>query len=134
MLRFQNDTPDFGFTTTGAAAWQWCMSKEGIVDDKTWVHVAGTLDGKTMRIYVDGELANEVNQSGKVFSGEAAFQLARHGSDSGFFAGALDEVALFNRALNPSEIKQAMDGLEEFILAVEPQGKLTTTWGKIKNQ
>lgn len=134
MLRFANDMPDFGFTTDGTAGtWQWCPSEKA-VKEKTWVHVTGTFDGRAMNIYVNGELEKENKQSAKIFEGSTPFQLAQHGNDSGYFAGVIDEVALFNRALSASEVKEAMNGLEKFIRAVTPQGKLTTTWGNIKNQ
>ena len=42
-----------------------------------------------------------------------------------------DEVAMFDHVLAPDDIKSIMDGLEGF-MPVEPQTKLTTTWGKLK--
>jgi hypothetical protein len=47
------------------------------------------------------------------------------------FAGAIDDVGVFSRALDEKEIILLQDGVEAF-LAVEPQGKLTTTWGTLK--
>ena len=41
-----------------------------------------------------------------------------------------DEVAMFDHVLAPDDIKSIMDGLEGF-MPVEPQTKLTTTWGKL---
>ena len=49
------------------------------------------------------------------------------------FDGALDEVAVFNRALSQAEIKDAMEGIDK-LLAVEAADRLTTTWGQIKAQ
>ena len=49
--------------------------------------------------------------------------------------GLLDEVALFNVPLEGDDIKTIMeDGLESAtgLLAVEPDSKLTTVWGKLK--
>ena len=48
------------------------------------------------------------------------------------FEGALDEVAVFNRALNQTEVKEVMEGIGQ-ILAVKAEDKLSITWGKIKN-
>lgn len=48
--------------------------------------------------------------------------------DGRHFNGLIDEVMIFDRALNEDEIlKLATTGL-----AVEPAGKLTTAWGRIK--
>ena len=46
--------------------------------------------------------------------------------------GLIDEVAIFNRALTVEEIGLVMTGLAA-MLAVEPSGKLTATWGYIKD-
>jgi hypothetical protein len=47
----------------------------------------------------------------------------------------LDEVLLYNRDLEPDEIKQLADGPDSMtILPVEPAAKLTTTWGSIRVQ
>ncbi len=44
----------------------------------------------------------------------------------------IDEVALFKEVLTEKEINNSMkDGVP---LAVEPGGKLTTTWGVIKGE
>ena len=48
------------------------------------------------------------------------------------FEGALDEVAVFNRALNQTEVKEVMEGIGQ-ILAVKAEDKLSITWGKIKD-
>ena len=48
------------------------------------------------------------------------------------FEGALDEVAVFNRALNQTEIKEIMEGIGQ-ILPVKAEDKLPITWGMIKN-
>ena len=48
------------------------------------------------------------------------------------FEGALDEVAVFNRALNQIEVKEVMEGIGQ-ILSVKAEDKLSITWGKIKN-
>ncbi|MCH8293101.1 hypothetical protein IH992_18585 [Candidatus Poribacteria bacterium] len=45
------------------------------------------------------------------------------------FNGAIDEVAVFRRALSLDEIKQVMNG---DLLAVSPKDRLATTWGSLK--
>ena len=42
------------------------------------------------------------------------------------FAGAIDEVRLWNRALSPEEIDIVP------VVSVDPRAKLATTWGGIK--
>ena len=44
----------------------------------------------------------------------------------------MDEVAIFHSALEQEDIQELMDvGFEQY-LAVDPEGKLETTWGRIK--
>ena len=45
------------------------------------------------------------------------------------FNGAIDEVAVWNRALTEDEIEQSMGDLAA---AVDPSGKLATTWARVK--
>ena len=49
-----------------------------------------------------------------------------------WFNGMIDEVCIWNKALSPDEIKLAMEGsLAD--AAVSREGKLSTTWGQVKN-
>jgi hypothetical protein len=52
-----------------------------------------------------------------------------------FIDGMLDEVILYNRALEPNEIKELAAGLDSVaVLPVEPVAKLAATWANIKKQ
>jgi len=44
------------------------------------------------------------------------------------FAGIIDEVSLWNRALSADEIT----GAQDLGVSVDPRAKLATTWGNIK--
>ena len=52
---------------------------------------------------------------------------ARHPGEE-FFTGAIDEVHLFNRIISTDDITKIIAGPT----AVQPTGKLTTTWSNIK--
>ena len=47
------------------------------------------------------------------------------------FTGGIDEVVLLSRALAQEEIQQLLNGWDE-AFAVEPEGKLATTWARVK--
>ena len=52
------------------------------------------------------------------------------------FSGIVDEIAIFNKAINEDDIPNIMnDGLGKAlgIAAVDSSGKMTATWGKIKS-
>ena len=71
-----------------------------------WVRLAGTFDGKTMRLYVNGEECGAMDRPGPVQANE--FHLCLGNYDVGHaahFVGLLDEVKLYNRALAPEELR-----------------------------
>ena len=75
----------------------------------TWVHLAGTYDGTTQRLYVNGtEVANRA-QSGPI---EVSGGVLRIGGDSiwgELFKGRIDEIRVYNRALSATEITTDMN-------------------------
>jgi hypothetical protein len=102
---------------------------------KEWHHIAATYEGKKMIAYGDGEPFGEQDASFKLSCTTDKPLLVGGGVERPqyVFDGAIDEVAIFNRALSQDEIKQAMEGISK-MLSVEPDGRLTTTWGRIKEQ
>ncbi len=104
------------------------------LEDKTWHHVVGTYDGATMKIYVDGEVAaEEDNQFDFMGTNEQDLRIgcSKDRPNYTFENGSIDEAAIWRRALSDDEIKQIM---EEGFLAVLPQDKATTAWGKLKRK
>ncbi len=71
-----------------------------------WRHVAGTFDGSTLRIYVDGALEGMKKTVGKPnFNTQPLAIGAKYQGVAGDrLIGALDELAFYNRALSDSEI------------------------------
>jgi hypothetical protein len=71
-----------------------------------WVHLAGTFDGKTMRIYVDGKECGSMDRPGPVRANNFDLCLGNYaqGHDA-HLNGLLDEVKLYDRALTPAEIQ-----------------------------
>ena len=63
---------------------------------------------------------------------DGVFHIARHYDR--YTEGIIDDVALFDVALEEEDMKELMDNGVETAAAVEPVNKLTTTWGRIKNR
>jgi len=79
-----------------------------------WVHLAGTFDGKVMRLYVDGEERGTLERPGPVKPN--AFPLCLGNYDAGHnahFTGLLDEVRLHGRALTADEVRRHHRALAE---------------------
>lgn len=98
--------------------------------EKKWHHVAGSYDGKTMKIYLDGEVMGEQKQEFDfVGDNNASLWIGCARNKYAFVNGSIDEVAVWQRALSDDEIKQAMSGN---FLAVSPSDKMATTWANMK--
>ena len=73
-----------------------------------WQFVAGTYDGTTARIYVDGVQAASAPFTGSIGNSNT-WRIGAYGSPAGgFFDGKIDNVRIYNRALSPAEIQSDM--------------------------
>ena len=106
-----------------------------IGDDK-WHFVVGRADADAGKasIWIDGKMEAEADFNTKdgYGTGDGVFHIGRHYDR--YTDGIIDEVGLFNVALEEEDIKFLMDNGLETAAAVEPVNKLTTTWGRIKQQ
>ncbi|MRR30930.1 hypothetical protein EG834_11535, partial [bacterium] len=90
--------------------WTWTvLGREAINFDlysEVWQHLAITRDaGNVSRLYINGALAATNAGNGPVsYTGSQNFYLGRHHSLGRYFNGQLDEVMVFNRALDPAEL------------------------------
>ena len=100
-----------------------------------WHHIAATYEGKEMIAYGDGEPFGNQKMSFKLncTTDKPLFVGSGVERPQYVFDGAIDEVAIFNRALSQDEIKKAMEGIDK-MLPVELVSCLTTTWGHIKEK
>jgi len=81
-----------------------------LLEPGKWYHIAGTYDGSTVKIYVNGRLEAQEKYSGLLRSDHAPVHLGGgklYGTDWGnqfTVNGVLDEVMIWNRALAADEI------------------------------
>ena len=74
-----------------------------------WTHVAGTYDGSTMRIYINGVEAANRAQAGPILTSTYDLGIGGNSLNGQYFPGRIDEVRIYNRALNVSEIQTDMN-------------------------
>jgi hypothetical protein len=75
----------------------------------TWTHLAVTYDGAAMKIYVNGTLVRTAARAGKMNNAVGPFRVGGNTMwPNEFFAGLIDEVRVYNRALSAEEILQDM--------------------------
>lgn len=103
-----------------------------VVTDNVWHHLATTYDGKEFKFYVDGELEGTQQLSLKPDTSTAPFSIGADSYASKPVIGLIDEVQLLSVALSQADIREDIQGLKP--AAVEPSGKLSITWGSIKNR
>jgi len=95
-----------------------------------WVHVAGTYDGETMRVYIDGSERGSTGASGSVSATSADLKIGkgrdmpptmpiRDGYECSYaIDGAIDEVRIYNRALSGAEVLGRYNATRPAALAV----------------
>ena len=82
--------------------------------DSTWYHIASVWDGSKVSIYVDGELKENVAPTSAVNTTDHETIHLRIGCQNSAncdnaFPGAIDEVMIFSRALDGTEIATIMN-------------------------
>ncbi|MBD3183429.1 hypothetical protein GF312_14115 [Candidatus Poribacteria bacterium] len=105
-----------------------------------WSFVALTYDGESLRLYVDGEMVGEkevgtpdAQSNNAPAPYQNAIWLGAWKAPGWDFTGVIDEVAIFNVALSDDEIVSIMNNGISEVLSVESIGKMSVTWGFIKN-
>jgi hypothetical protein len=80
----------------------------------SWVHLAAVVDGdaSTVTLYVNGAVANRITATSPILPGSPTLYLARSAELSPPFplTGALDDVAIYSRALADAEVAQLGQG------------------------
>jgi hypothetical protein len=97
----------------GAAALQvggtWYGASFGRLRANTWYHLAATYDGETLKAYKNGALVNSNSlPSGPPDAESAPLALGRHALVTQYFAGTIDDVRIYGRALAQAEIQTIM--------------------------
>lgn len=77
------------------------INVENVLTVNTFYHVAGTYDGATMKLYLNGEMIKSKECSGNVAEGNNQVILS---SPEEPLDGIIDEACIYNRALTEEEI------------------------------
>src|SRR6266480_1413813 len=75
----------------------------------TWTHLAATFDGATMRLYVNGVQVASQAQTTPLRTTTGTLQIGADSYAGENFAGRVDEVRIYNRALTTAEIQTDMN-------------------------
>jgi prepilin-type N-terminal cleavage/methylation domain-containing protein len=75
------------------------------IPKNSWAYIVGVYNGKTLSIYINGKLDASKNWSGTVVRGIPDTVIGEDRNNSYPFVGIIDEIAVYKRALSPTEIK-----------------------------
>jgi hypothetical protein len=75
----------------------------------TWSHLAGTYDGATLRLYVNGALVGSQAFTGSIVTSTGALRIGGNAVWGEYFQGRLDDIRIYNRALGLAEIQSDMN-------------------------
>ena len=74
-----------------------------------WYHLAATLDGTTLKLYVDGVLVNSGTVTGGLHVNARTINIGSDEGNQKFFKGDLDNVSIWTVALTAADIVKTID-------------------------
>ncbi|MCP4122964.1 MAG: LamG domain-containing protein [Bacteroidetes bacterium] len=77
---------------------------EGFYQSNTWTHFVGTYDGTFIRTYLNGNLSQEFSFPGNLSNSSNQLILGHAGAV--YWAGQMDELFIYNKALGQAEVTQ----------------------------
>lgn len=104
----------------------------GDVDENVWYHMTVTYDGTNVSVHYGGEQVSTRAIGFGFADTDDVLRLGTWDPGGGQFIGVIDELAIFNTALDGDDMKDLMENGLETLTAVSPAGSLATTWGEIK--
>jgi hypothetical protein len=109
-----NDNRGFAFKlvngvptlTVGTGAANGSCAAPNAIADGAWHHVMGTWDGATIKMYIDGELANSAAFSGTLAAGSTNLAIGYNPATSaGYAPGFVSQVAVYGAALSATRVQ-----------------------------
>lgn len=90
----------------------WDCTSTFTLSANTWYHVAATFNDSTdtVKLYLNGALRDTIACDGTMIVNSEPLYLGRDTGTSSMFAGRLDEVRLYNKALSDTEVLSIYNG------------------------
>ncbi len=103
LLYANTDTNNPGMFVGGT--WQQQVVGGSTLAANVWTHLAGTYDGATIRLYVNGVQVASRAQTAPIATNNDLLSIGGSSVWGEWFAGRLDELRIYNRALTAAEIQ-----------------------------
>ena len=99
----------FYLDTTGSSGWVFAESNSTFSTGQ-WYHLAGTWNGSTVTLYVNGTAQTTTGSATTIgYNTDFPATIGRYSSN--YFNGLIDEVSLFDSALNQTQINTLRGGV-----------------------
>ena len=85
------------------------ISSGSSLSANTWTHLAGTYNGATTKLYVNGVLVASSSHTGSIASSTYPLTIGGNTVDGNYFTGLIDEVRVYNQALSAAQIVTDMN-------------------------
>lgn len=128
QLRYNSPDSNFMGFQFNAGGSRWISVGQKLIPGE-WYHIMGTYDGSEAKCYLNGIEKNKMNMS-NINSSPDPFFIGQDGWIN-VFNGIVDEVRIYNRALSKDEVIRNYNAKSQ--LSIESKGKISITWGEIKN-
>lgn len=84
------------------------VQTSGALPTNTWTHLAATYDGATLRFFVNGAQTASVAKTGALTASAGLLRLGGNAIWNEWFAGKLDDVRIYDKALTAAQIQSDM--------------------------
>ena len=97
-----------GISTIGNQNTQSITRGPAALPRNSWRHLATTYDGASLRLYVNGALVSTTPVSGAMVNTDGALKIGGNAIWPEWFAGRIDDLRVYNRALTAAELQTDM--------------------------
>lgn len=102
-LQHNKDNSAFEFAIRTTLGNKWVFSGTAPRIDQ-WYHLAGTYDGSSLNMYVNGLLENSVSHSGTIVGSNKPLIIGNNPANNRGFAGSIVDMRIYDTALSESDI------------------------------
>ncbi|MFO1458981.1 MAG: DUF1553 domain-containing protein [Verrucomicrobiota bacterium] len=104
-LVIDRDRPGAYLNIGGGREYVFALWSDGVrLQTNTWQHLAMTYDGAILRLWVDGKPAGELQVGRPRVPGNGGLAVGRRQDGYVYFRGSLDEIRVWDRALEPEAL------------------------------
>ena len=105
MITWDHTSDTFRGAATVCVKGKWYAAGFGALEPNVWYYLTATYDGETLRAFKDGQLITaNPDPSGSADDSHYTAKIGRHAKTDEYFAGTVDDVRLYDRALNQNEV------------------------------